>query len=198
MSHFALNHGTQTWTKPYMVWVSRAYQPTCGERRGCRRVSHVWRSSQVIKLIIDWINDRWTRVLQTASDDWKHATHWRVSRGGGNSNPLSDDDDDAKSKQTQQRCDCLRWTLSFIYCLSIRKSSATPVLFVVRGSFRSNHERPSPGCINWPIEQVLLSCSTRMIGHQFAPSVAPVRPVKEVQFGILSPEEIVGITCRVW
>ena len=36
-----------------------------------------------------------------------------------------------------------------------------------------------------------------MIGHQFAPSVAPVRPVKEVQFGILSPEEIVGIYGRV-
>lgn len=32
-----------------------------------------------------------------------------------------------------------------------------------------------------------------MIGHQFAQSVAPVRQVKEVQFGILSPEEIVGI-----
>ena len=31
-----------------------------------------------------------------------------------------------------------------------------------------------------------------MIGHQFAPSVAPNRQVTEVQFGILSPEEIVG------
>ena len=40
-------------------------------------------------------------------------------------------------------------------------------------------------------------CLPRMIGHQFAPSVAPVRPVKEVQFGILSPEEIVGIYGRV-
>lgn len=36
-----------------------------------------------------------------------------------------------------------------------------------------------------------------MIGHQFAPSIAPVRPVKEVQFGILSPEEIVGVLLRV-
>jgi len=30
-----------------------------------------------------------------------------------------------------------------------------------------------------------------MLGHQFAFSAAPVRKVKEVQFGILSPEEIV-------
>ncbi len=30
-----------------------------------------------------------------------------------------------------------------------------------------------------------------MLGHQFAYSAAPVRKVKEVQFGILSPEEIV-------
>lgn len=30
-----------------------------------------------------------------------------------------------------------------------------------------------------------------MLGHQFAFSAAPVRRVKEVQFGILSPEEIV-------
>jgi len=29
-----------------------------------------------------------------------------------------------------------------------------------------------------------------MLGHQFAYSAAPVRKVKEVQFGILSPEEI--------
>lgn len=36
-----------------------------------------------------------------------------------------------------------------------------------------------------------------MIGHQFAQSVAPVRAVKEVQFGILSPEEIVGISLFV-
>jgi DNA-directed RNA polymerase II subunit RPB1 len=32
-----------------------------------------------------------------------------------------------------------------------------------------------------------------MLGHQFAYSAAPIRRVKEVQFGILSPEEIV---CR--
>jgi len=32
-----------------------------------------------------------------------------------------------------------------------------------------------------------------MLGHQFAYSAAPVRKVKEVQFGILSPEEIVSI-----
>ena len=31
-----------------------------------------------------------------------------------------------------------------------------------------------------------------MLGHQFAYSAAPIRKVKEVQFGILSPEEIVG------
>jgi hypothetical protein len=31
-----------------------------------------------------------------------------------------------------------------------------------------------------------------MLGHQFAYSAAPVRKVKEVQFGILSPEEIVS------
>jgi len=30
-----------------------------------------------------------------------------------------------------------------------------------------------------------------MLGHQFAFSTAPIRKVKEVQFGILSPEEIV-------
>ena len=30
-----------------------------------------------------------------------------------------------------------------------------------------------------------------MLGHQFAYSAAPVRKVREVQFGILSPEEIV-------
>lgn len=30
-----------------------------------------------------------------------------------------------------------------------------------------------------------------MSGHQFAFSAAPLRKVKEVQFGILSPEEIV-------
>ncbi|EEB95364.1 hypothetical protein MPER_05676 [Moniliophthora perniciosa FA553] len=29
-----------------------------------------------------------------------------------------------------------------------------------------------------------------MLGHQFAFSSAPIRKVKEVQFGILSPEEI--------
>jgi DNA-directed RNA polymerase II subunit RPB1 len=33
-----------------------------------------------------------------------------------------------------------------------------------------------------------------MLGHQFAHSSAPIRKVKEVQFGILSPEEIVGNT----
>lgn len=32
-----------------------------------------------------------------------------------------------------------------------------------------------------------------MLGHQFAASTAPRRKVKEVQFGIMSPEEIVGI-----
>ena len=32
-----------------------------------------------------------------------------------------------------------------------------------------------------------------MLGHQFAFSAAPIRKVKEVQFGILSPEEIVCI-----
>lgn len=31
-----------------------------------------------------------------------------------------------------------------------------------------------------------------MLGHQFAYSAAPLRKVKEVQFGILSPEEIVS------
>lgn len=31
-----------------------------------------------------------------------------------------------------------------------------------------------------------------MLGHQFAYSAAPIRKVKEVQFGILSPEEIVS------
>lgn len=31
-----------------------------------------------------------------------------------------------------------------------------------------------------------------MLGHQFAFSAAPIRKVKEVQFGILSPEEIVS------
>lgn len=30
-------------------------------------------------------------------------------------------------------------------------------------------------------------------GQSFAHSTAPIRPVREVQFGILSPEEIVGI-----
>ncbi len=30
-----------------------------------------------------------------------------------------------------------------------------------------------------------------MLGHQFAFSSAPIRRVREVQFGILSPEEIV-------
>ena len=33
-----------------------------------------------------------------------------------------------------------------------------------------------------------------MLGHQFAYSAAPVRKVREVQFGILSPEEIVRIS----
>lgn len=32
-----------------------------------------------------------------------------------------------------------------------------------------------------------------MLGHQFAYSAAPIRKVKEVQFGILSPEEIVRL-----
>ena len=31
----------------------------------------------------------------------------------------------------------------------------------------------------------------KMLGHQFAYSAAPIRKVREVQFGILSPEEIV-------
>lgn len=31
-----------------------------------------------------------------------------------------------------------------------------------------------------------------MLGHQFAQSVAPIRQIKEVQFGILSPDEIVS------
>ena len=30
-----------------------------------------------------------------------------------------------------------------------------------------------------------------MLGHQFAHSAAPIRKVKEVQFGIMSPDEIV-------
>lgn len=34
-----------------------------------------------------------------------------------------------------------------------------------------------------------------MLGHQFAYSAAPIRKVKEVQFGILSPEEIVRFFC---
>jgi DNA-directed RNA polymerase II subunit RPB1 len=33
-----------------------------------------------------------------------------------------------------------------------------------------------------------------MLGHQFAFSAAPIRKVKEVQFGILSPEEIVRVS----
>ena len=32
-----------------------------------------------------------------------------------------------------------------------------------------------------------------MLGHQFAYSAAPIRKVREVQFGILSPEEIVRL-----
>ena len=32
-----------------------------------------------------------------------------------------------------------------------------------------------------------------MNSHRFAPSIAPHRSVREVQFGILSPEEIVGV-----
>jgi DNA-directed RNA polymerase II subunit RPB1 len=36
-----------------------------------------------------------------------------------------------------------------------------------------------------------------MLGHQFAYSAAPVRKVREVQFGILSPEEIVCIQVLV-
>lgn len=32
-----------------------------------------------------------------------------------------------------------------------------------------------------------------MLGHQFAYSAAPIRKVKEVQFGILAPEEIVSL-----
>jgi hypothetical protein len=32
-----------------------------------------------------------------------------------------------------------------------------------------------------------------MLSHQLAFSAAPIRKVKEVQFGILSPEEIVGV-----
>jgi len=39
--------------------------------------------------------------------------------------------------------------------------------------------------------------STTMLGHQFAHSAAPVRKVKEVQFGILSPEEIVRLRSLV-
>jgi len=35
-----------------------------------------------------------------------------------------------------------------------------------------------------------------MLGHQFAYSVAPIRKVKEVQFGIISPDEIVR--CYSW
>ena len=35
-----------------------------------------------------------------------------------------------------------------------------------------------------------------MLGHQFAHSAAPLRKVKEVQFGILSPEEIVSFRAR--
>ena len=42
--------------------------------------------------------------------------------------------------------------------------------------------------------QPVASRLTVMLGHQFAYSAAPVRKVKEVQFGILSPEEIV---CRL-
>jgi hypothetical protein len=33
-----------------------------------------------------------------------------------------------------------------------------------------------------------------MLGHQFAQSVAPIRQIKEVQFGILSPDEIVSLS----
>lgn len=36
-----------------------------------------------------------------------------------------------------------------------------------------------------------------MLGHQFAYSAAPIRKVKEVQFGILSPEEIVRLRVLV-
>lgn len=35
-----------------------------------------------------------------------------------------------------------------------------------------------------------------MLGHQFTHSAAPLRKVKEVQFGILSPEEIVSSARR--
>jgi hypothetical protein len=33
-----------------------------------------------------------------------------------------------------------------------------------------------------------------MLGHQFAYSAAPIHKVKEMKFGILSPEEIVRAT----
>ena len=32
-----------------------------------------------------------------------------------------------------------------------------------------------------------------MLGHAFAYSSAPIKTVREVQFGVLSPEEIVGL-----
>ena len=41
---------------------------------------------------------------------------------------------------------------------------------------------------------VPLKYQKAMLGHQFAYSAAPIRKVKEVQFGILSPEEIVRTT----
>lgn len=44
----------------------------------------------------------------------------------------------------------------------------------------------------WHLLTPLSEWNGSMIGHQFAPSVAPNRQVTEVQFGILSPEEIVG------
>lgn len=56
-------------------------------------------------------------------------------------NQFSFDDDDAWSKHTQKYLWLSSPDIQFHLCLSTRKSSATFVLFAVRESFRSNHDR---------------------------------------------------------
>ena len=52
--------------------------------------------------------------------------------------------------------------------------------------------RPTPTLSSFSTTLII-----NMLGHQFAFSAAPVRKVKEVQFGILSPEEIVRIVKKI-
>ena len=78
-------------------------------------------------------------------------------------------------------------------------SVAVPV--PARKEFKRSLKSPRPRACPFSLnEQSLLPTYPllTMLGHQFAHSSAPIRKVKEVQFGILSPEEIVSTLFVTW